>query len=212
MIRKRVFLLLVLFISLSFFGNYQQTDGMFGDYQRIELNCEEISWSMYDQYNDTTIFEIVSNVTIHNKNDYPVDLTFPTPVIQMIGTNASINLDDDSLGGFFFCVCGSFEQVLDYGTIQQGYSSNISKSYIHLNNGSLNALPDGTYLFWYHLYGINNALNFITNQVLLTIASGVPTIDYNYGATTGLSIHGLIPLFSIACLTIIIVNVKKRKK
>ena len=147
---------------------------------------------------------------VPNTGNYPLDLTFPTPVLQMIGSNASIDLVDDQLGGYFWCICGSFEQVLDYRTIQPGSSTNISTSYIYIYEYGLTTLPDGEYLFSYYLWS-QAATLFTANQVLVTIASGVPTIDYDYTIRAEVSLQYLIPIVSAAFL-VIILSVKRQKK
>ena len=211
MFRKRVSIIFVLIMFISLLGNYKLTTGMAGDYKKIVLTLDNISWILNNQINETAEFKITSFVTINNPNDYPVDLTFPTPVIQMIGTNVSINVDDEQLSGYFLCICGGFEQVLDYRTVQPGDSYNTSISYLYVYNWNSNTIPDGTYLFWNYIYGQND-LVFTSNKVLVTVKDGIETIDYNYGVTSNTSIQKLIPLISSAFIVIIAVITKKRRK
>jgi glycopeptide antibiotics resistance protein len=110
MARKRVYTTLLILISISFiFCNEGFNDvNAIASIEKIELRPFDISWSIYDNLANTTAFEVITNITIFNPNNFPVQFTFPTSVIQMIGTNASFDLESE-ISAYLTSICGGFE-------------------------------------------------------------------------------------------------------
>jgi LEA14-like dessication related protein len=154
---KRMKIILLIALMISFMGFNNQTKVESSTFQKIELSIFNLTWSVRFAFKDTTTFQFVANVTIYNPNDSPINLTFPTVPLQIIGTNATINLDNP-VGISYNSVCGSAQQEPYSQEIPPRYSTNSSISFLIVDAPDLTELPDGSYLFENYFYGNNQTI------------------------------------------------------
>ncbi|MFW9923734.1 MAG: hypothetical protein ACFFDW_10660 [Candidatus Thorarchaeota archaeon] len=177
------------------------------DFQKIELTPTKVSWGLKSVNNETSQFNINLNVTVFNPNSYSYGITYPTTILQMIGTSGQMDLEDNT-SAYLASVCFTFELALDHRDIIPGESYNLSASVLTINKGNLTDLLDGVYTFSSWLYN-QNQTQFTSNKLILTIEDGIPTTEISNIFTPTIALPKVIPIITMLFCTIIIFRKKE---
>lgn len=207
---KRIMLVLLLSVLAGISNQFTRVNGEETDFQKIRLTPTEVTWEIDEEdNNETSVFSVYLNVTIYNPNSYSLDLSYPTELIQMIGTVASIELEENKTANLY-CACATFCTVMDYRTINPGYTTNLSASKLTIHKDGLTELPDGNYTLSAYLYN-QNTTKYISDKLIIQMDNGVPTIDFSTISSVNTGIQELI--FPTTIITIFFwYDLRRRKK
>ena len=205
---KRVTFVLLLSVLVMVNNQFTKVNGEETNFQKIRLTPTDVIWEVDDEDdNETSIFSVALNVTINNPNSYSLDLSYPTELLQMIGTVASIELEQN-LSANLYSSCATFCLVMDYRTINPGITTNLSSSKLTIHEDGLTELPDGNYTLSAYLYN-QNETRFISDKLIIQMNNGIPTIDFSTMPTVNTGFQEII--FTVTIFTILIVyDLKKR--
>ncbi len=212
MIRKSVLSLVIVGIVCCFNSIVNPILETSGEFQNIKTDITDIKWKWIEDYSDEnkSAIEITTNATVNNPNG-PIELVFPTYPEQMFGTNASINLKNEKLTFRFKCYCSSIFPAEMNETIPAGERKITSVSYLFLDEGGIEIIPDGTYILWLYLYGYGETM-LNSTRALMRIRNGVPSFDFSYVSTINISITSKVIFGLIISALIMLVIHFKRKK
>lgn len=205
--RKRYTKLLIIGIIILLININSTQAADISDFQKIEIKISKISWIKSDDfgsyYENKSVIKIITNLTINNPNNNSLELEYPTYPMQTYGTKTEITLSNKKLETLFWCLCGGLAQVISYGSIPAGISTNESISYLIMEEEGLENLPDGRYVFWNYIYAHGETLSNST-RALVRINNGEHTIDYNYTPTITLSLPRYYIVFSVIFIAVLI--------
>ncbi len=207
---KRVTLLLLLSILIGVCGQYSQVIGEEIDFQKIRLTPTDVTWEVDNENNnETSVFSVNLNVTIYNPNSYSMNLEYPTEIIQMIGTAGTIELEENATT-YLVSVCFTYCLMMEYRTINPGYTTNQSASKLTIYRDGLTNLPDGNYTLSAFLYN-QNETRFVSDKLILTMKDGISTIDYSFIPSVNLGFQEVV--LPLTIITIFVVyNFRRRNK